>query len=138
MFLQDYPKFQLKIANFVLTQNFTARSEEYENLFNQMASISPDDMKEYIQKSPKFLDARNKSLATMERIVAIHKELGALFELSQDELGQKFNYDLSQVDALIAERLKESGYLLHVYTQASEAGRKAIESVNNPFLAQAL
>lgn len=137
-FLQDYPKFQLKIANFVLTQNFTVRCEEYENLFNQMASVSPDDMKEYIQKSPQFLEARNKSLSSMERIVAIHKELQTLFELSQEQLGARFEYNLEQVDAYIADKLKESGYLLTLYTQASEAGRKAIETLNNPFLAQAL
>ncbi len=137
-FSQDYIKFQAKIANFVRTQNFESRCEEYENLFNQMASISPDDMKEYIQKSPDFLDARNKSLSIMEKIVAIHRSLKELFELSENKLGVKYNYNLEKVDEEIASKLKEAAYLLHKFEQVSQQGRDAIEKANNPFLAQAL
>jgi len=137
-FSNDYPKFQAKIANFVLSQNFTARCEEYENLFNQMSSISPDDMKEYAQKSPAFLDARNKSLAYMEKIVEIHRSLQELFEYNENELGLKYNYNLTKVDKEIAEKLKEAAYYLHKYEEASEEGRKAIEIADNPFLSQAL
>ncbi len=137
-FSQDYIKFQAKIANFVLTQNFESRYEEYENLFNQMASISPDDMKDYIQKSPDFLDARNKSLSIMEKIVAMHRSLKELFELSENELGVKYDYDLKKVDEEIASKLKEAAYLLHKFEQVSQQGRDAIEKANNPFLAQAL
>ena len=137
-FSSEYPKFQAKIANFVLSNNFTARCEEYEHLFNQMSSISPDDMRTYAQKSPQFLDARNKSLSLMEQILTIHRELQKLFELSEDTLGLEYNYDLSSVDAVIAQKLKLSAYLLHQYEQASEAGRRAIEIADNPFLAQAL
>ncbi|MDY0121866.1 MAG: hypothetical protein RBR54_07965 [Sulfurimonas sp.] len=137
-FAQEYPKFQVKIANFLMTQNFDARCEEYENLFNQMSSIAPDDMKVYVEKSPAFLEARNKSLAYMERIVELHRELKALFSLSQEALGEKYDYDLKEVDTLIAKKLQESAYFLKQYELSSEAGRKAIEVVNNPFLAQAL
>lgn len=137
-FSEDYVKFQAKMANFVLTQNFTARCEEYENLFNQMASISPDDMKEYVQKSPAFLHARNKSLSLMENIVEIHRFLKTLFELSEDELGVKYGYNLQKVDREIADKLKEVSYLLHEYEKASQEGRKAIEIADNPFLSQAL
>lgn len=137
-FTQEYPKFQVKIANFLMTHNFDARCEEYENLFNQMASIAPDDMKMYVEKSPAFLDARNKSLAYMERIVELHRELQAIFSLQEEALGERYNYDLKEVDTLIAKKLQESAYFLGQYELASEAGRKAIEVVNNPFLAQAL
>ncbi|MBU0721770.1 hypothetical protein KJ877_10535 [bacterium] len=137
-FSKEYAIFQAKIANFVLNQNFSARCEEYENLFNQMASISPDDMKEYIQKSPAFLKARNESLSLMERIVAIHRELKDLFELNENELGLKYSYNLDKADVEIAEKLKEAAFLLHKYEQASEAGRKAIEIADSPFLSQAL
>jgi hypothetical protein len=137
-FATDYVKFQAKIANFVLSQNFTARCEEYENLFNQMSSISPDDMKEYVQKSPAFLTARNKSLSIMEKIVEVHRSLKELFELSENELGLKYSYNLDKVDKEIADRLKEAAFLLHKYEEASKEGRKAIEIADNPFLAQAL
>jgi len=134
----EYPKFQAKIANFVLSQNFTARLEEYEELFNQMSSISPDDMRMYAQKSPAFLDARNKSLSLMEQILTLHRELKTLFELNEHELGLRYNYSLETIDKEIADKLKRSAYLLHQYTTVSEAGRKAIEIADNPFLAQAL
>lgn len=137
-FSKNYIKFQAKTANFILTQNFAQRCEEYENLFNQMASIAPDDMKEYIQKSPAFLHARNKSLSLMERIVAIHRSLKELFELSKDALGVKFGYDLAKVDEEIAKMLKEVSYLLHEYEKASHLGREAIKKADNPFLSQAL
>ncbi|WP_373004701.1 hypothetical protein [Sulfurimonas sp.] len=136
-FSLDYAKFQVKMANFVLSQNFTARCEEYEKLFNQMSSVSPDDMKEYVQKSPAFLNARNRSISLMERIVEIHRSLKELFELSENELGLKYNYDLEKADKEIAEKLKEAAYLLHEYEKASKNGRKAIEKADNPFLAQA-
>lgn len=134
----EYPKFQVKIANFLMTQNFDARCEEYENLFNQMSSIAPDDMKVYVEKSPAFLQARNKSLAYMERIVELHRELKEIFSLDKDTLAKQYNYQLKEVDTLIAKKLQESAYLLKQYEESSEAGRKAIENVNNPFLAQAL
>jgi Na+/phosphate symporter len=137
-FSNEYPKFQAKIANFVLSQNFAARCEEYDELFNQMSSIAPDDMRVYAQKSPAFLDARNKSLSIMEQIVSIHRDLKNLFELNEDALGIAYNYDLEAVDKHIAEKLKQSAYLLHQYALVSEAGRKAIEIADNPFLAQAL
>lgn len=137
-FSNDYVKFQAKIANFILAQNFADRCEEYENLFNQMASISPDDMKEYIQKSPAFLQARNRSLSLMEKIVAIHRSLKELFELSEEELGVQCGYNLKKVDKEIAEKLQEAAYLLSEYEKASNEGRKAIEVADNPFLAQAL
>ncbi|DAB29289.1 MAG TPA: hypothetical protein CFH84_10340 [Sulfurimonas sp. UBA12504] len=137
-FSNEYPKFQAKIANFVLSQNFTARCKEYDVLFNQMSSIAPDDMRVYAQKSPAFLDARNKSLSIMEQIVSIHRDLKNLFELNKDALGLAYNYDLEAVDKHIAEKLKQSAYLLHQYALVSEAGRKAIEIADNPFLAQAL
>lgn len=137
-FSKDYVKFQVKIANFVLTQNFTARCEEYENLFNQMASISPDDMKQYIQKSPDFLVARNKSLSIMEKIVSLHKSLKEIFELNENQLGLRYQYNLEEVDKEIAEKLKEAAYLLHQFEKVSEDGRKAIEIADNPFLSQVL
>ncbi len=137
-FSKDYPKFQAKIANFVLMQNFTSRYEEYENLFNQMASIAPEDMKEYIQKSPTFLVARNKSLALMERIVELHRSLKEIFELSELELGIKYNYNLDKIDKEIADILKESAFLLHKYEEVSQEGRRAIELANNPFSSQTL
>lgn len=137
-FSKDYVKFQAKTANFIMTQNFAARCEEYENLFNQMASISPDDMKEYVQKSPAFLKARNQSLSLMEKIVEIHRSLKEIFELSEDELGLKYNYKLESVDKEIGEKLKEAAFLLHQFEKASEEGRKAMEIADNPFLSQAL
>jgi hypothetical protein len=137
-FLEDFPKFQVKIHNFVRDTNFAAKTEEYTELFNQMASVSPDDMKEYIQKSPAFLNARNKSLALMERIVALHRGLEELFRMDAETLGKEYGYDLAKVDRRIAQELKEAATLLHQFDRVSEEGRKAIEQVDSPFFSQAL
>lgn len=136
-FSQEYPRFQAKIANFVLAQNFTQRCEEYEELFEQMSSISPDDMKEYVQKSPIFLKARNQSLSMMERIVEIHRSLKEIFELGEDELGAKYSYNLLEVDKDIAKMLQEAAYLLKEFERVSQAGRDAIKKADDPFLSQA-
>jgi ElaB/YqjD/DUF883 family membrane-anchored ribosome-binding protein len=137
-FLEDFPKFQVKIHNFVRDTNFAAKTEEYTELFNQMASVSPDDMKEYIQKSPAFLNARNKSLALMEQIVALHKRLEELFSMDAETLGEKYDHDLTKVDRQIAQELKEAARLLQQFDRVSEEGRKAIEQVDSPFFSQAL
>ncbi len=133
-FSQEFPKFQLKINNFILNQNFTQKTKEYTEMFNQMASISPDDMKEYAQKSPAFLKARNESLELMERIVAIHLELQELFKMDEESLGKAYEHNLNAVDEKIAAKLKEAATLLHHFNIASEKGRKAIERADNPFL----
>ncbi len=135
-FSQDYPRFKTKIANFVLTQNFTDRCKEYEEYFEQMSSISPDDMKEYVQKSPTFLKARNKSLSMMENIVDIHRKLKELFELNEDELGLKYSYNLLEVDKEIAKLLQEAAFLLKEFEKVSQIGRDAIKKADDPFLSQ--
>lgn len=137
-FLEDFPKFQIKIHNFVRDTNFAAKTEEYTELFNQMASVSPDDMKTYIQKSPAFLDARNRSLALMENIVSLHKGLEELFRMDAETLGKKYDYDLAKVDRQIGKELKEAANLLHQFDLIAEEGRKAIEQVDSPFFSQAL
>ncbi len=137
-FSQDYQKFQVKIHNFVVSHNFAAKVTEYTDMFNTMASISPDDMKEYIQKSPIFLKARNESLELMERIVALHKGLEEIFKMSEEELGKAYDFELAAVDKKIASDLKEAANLLHRFNSVSEAGRKAIEQADNPFFSQAL
>lgn len=137
-FSQEFPKFKAKIKNFITSTKFKEKSAEYEELFNQMASVAPDDMKHYIEKSPAFLQARNKSLAYMERIVAIHKELEEIFEMDEITLGLKFKYNLNEVDELIGRKVKEAANLVHQFGIVSEEGRKAIEMVDDPFLSQAL
>jgi hypothetical protein len=137
-FLEDFPKFQVKIHNFVRDTNFAAKTQEYTELFDQMASVSPDDMKAYIQKSPTFLNARNKSLALMEQIVSLHRGLEELFRMDAETLGKKYDYDLAKVDRRIAQELKEAARLLHQFDLVSEEGRRAIEQVDSPFFSQAL
>ena len=136
-FSQEFPKFQLKINNFILNQNFTEKTKEYTDMFNKMASVSPDDMKEYIQKAPLFLKARNESLELMERVVALHLELEEIFKMDEESLGKAYEYNLNAVDEKIAAKLKEAATLLHHFNIASEKGRQAIERADNPFLAQA-
>jgi len=117
-FSQAFLKFRAKIQRFIISANFKEKSAEYAKLFNRMASVTPDDMKHYIEKSPAFLNARNKSLACMERIVVIHKELEALFEMDEITV-LKYRYDLKGGDELIGKISKE--------------GRKAIALADDPF-----
>lgn len=138
LFSQHFEKFQAKIHNFVLQNDFAGKTAEYTDLFNQMASVAPDDMKEYIQKSPIFLKARNESLSLMEKVVAIHKGLEELFKLDEEALAKSCNYDLNSVDERIAKDLKESANLLHKFNIVSEAGRAAIKKSDDPFLSQAM
>lgn len=137
-FSEDFKKFQMKIHNFVLQNNFAGKTQEYEELFNQMASIAPDDMKEYIQKSPTFLKARNESLRLMERIVALHKGLEELFKMDEQQLAKECGHDLNKIDERIGKELKEAANLLHQFNLASEAGRKAMKMIDDPFLAQGM
>lgn len=133
-FSQAFPKFRAKMQSFIVSTKFKAKSAEYEELFNQMASVAPDDMKHYIERSPAFLNARNKSLACMERIVVIHKELEVLFEMDQVTLGLKYRYDPNGVDELIGKKVKEAANLVHQFSIVSEEGRKAIQMADDPLL----
>jgi ElaB/YqjD/DUF883 family membrane-anchored ribosome-binding protein len=137
-FSEEYKKFQMKIHNFVLQNDFAGKTQQYEELFNQMASVAPDDMKEYIQKSPTFLKARNESLELMERIVALHKGLEKIFKMDEQELAKMCDYDLDQIDERIGKDIKESANLLHRFNIVSEAGRKAIKMSDDPFLSQGM
>lgn len=135
-FTQEYKKFQVKIHQFVVAQNFAAKTAQYVDLFNQMSSVAPDDMKEYIQKSPEFLAARNQSLELMERIVALHQGLEALFKMDEATLAKTYGFDLAKVDEKIASDIKSAAILLHQFNIVSERGRKAIERTDNPFFSQ--
>jgi 3-methyladenine DNA glycosylase Tag len=137
-FIKDYPKFQAKIKAFIENTKFKERLEEYHSHFEQMLSISPDDMREYAERSPKFLDARNRSLALMERILEIHRNLEEIFAMDMTTLGETFKYDLKAIDQKIADDVKESAALLHQFEIESEKGRKAIEEADSPFFSQAL
>lgn len=137
-FSKDFPKFKAKIHNFVVAQNFAGKVEYYDRLFNEMASISPDDMKEYVQQSPSFLPLRNKSLQLMERITDLHNGLDALFKMEEDELGKTYDYDLQKIDKKIAADLKEAANLIHQFETVSEQGRQAMEKVDSPFFSQSL
>jgi hypothetical protein len=129
-FMQDFPKFSAKIQNFVLTTGFKKNAEQYEELFNQMSSIAPNDMKAYIEKSPAFLQARNESLAIMEKVVAIHKRLEDMFAMSAEVLGEIHGYDLAKIDTNIGKDIQESAKLIHQFKIVSERGRQAINDAN--------
>jgi hypothetical protein len=137
-FHNDFIKFQSKIAQFRQNTHFDARLNEYEELMNQMMSVSPDDMREFAEKSPTFLDARNRSLAAMERILEIHQELNALFKMDESTLAAHCHNDLASVDAQIAKNIQESAMLLKQYEHYSDVGRKALEQLNSPFFSQTL
>ncbi len=136
-FEDDFKKFQLKIHNFVRDTNFQAKTQEYNELFNQMASIAPDDMKEYVERSPDFLKYRNKSLAMMERIVEIHNNLERIFKLDATALELECKGKLENIDAVIGKEVQEAAKLLHQFHDVSEKGRTLIEKLDDPFLSQA-
>ena len=137
-FSEDYKKFQVKIHKFVVEQNFADKVKQYTEYFDQMASLSPDDLKEFIQKSPTFLKARNQSMELMERIVATHHGLEEIFKMDEETLGKAYNYDLSKVDEKIAKDLKDAANMIYQFNIVSEQGRKEVEKINNPFLNQVL
>jgi len=136
-FSDDFEKFQVKIHKFVLDTNFASKASEYKEAFNKMASVAPDDMKLYIQKSPDFLQARNESLSLMEKIVELHMKLEEIFKMDETTLYLKCKGNLASIDKEIALHVKESANLIHRFEKVSEIGRKAIEKVDNPFFAQA-
>ena len=136
-FSNDFPKFKAKIQNFIAAQHFDTRLQHYNKLFDEMSSVAPDDMREYVEKAPKFLEARNKSLQIMERIVAIHTELDTLFKLDEKALGNAYDFNLKKVDQKIADSLKEAAYMIDQFEVYSEMGRKAIEQADSPFFSQA-
>jgi len=135
-FAQDYPKFKKKIDSFISHTKFEKRLEEYTTIFDQMASVSPDDMREFIERSPLFIKARNESMKLMEEIVSINLGLKEIFELDQATLGKRCNYNLEIIDEKIADDMKRLTVLLHHYEIASEKGREAIEVAQNPFFQQ--
>ncbi len=137
-FSSDFPRFKAKIQNFIASQHFNERLKHYNKLFDEMSSVAPDDMRKYVEKAPKFLEARNKSLQIMERIVSIHNELDILFKMDKEILGKTYEYDLAKVDKKIAENLKEAAYMIDQFQVYSEIGRKAIEQADSPFFSQAL
>lgn len=135
-FKEDYPKFKAKIDGFVTDTQFDMRVETYVNLFDQMASISPDDIRELLKEVPMFDETRNRSMQLMEQIVQIHLDLQKLFALDEEALGIKYNYDLKKVDLEVAQKLQESAQLLQEYEKVSEYGRELIEASRNPFFDQ--
>lgn len=137
-FHTDFPKFKAKIHNFVVSQNFVSKVEYYDRLLHEMASVSPDDMKSYVERSPSFLQLRNESMKLMERIVDLHQSLNEIFKMEEEELGKRYDYNLEHVDQTIAEQLKEAAALIHRFNIVSEKGRQAIEQVDSPFFSQAL
>jgi hypothetical protein len=137
-FTEEFPKFKAKIHNFVVSQNFVAKVEYYDRLLNEMASVSPDDMKTYVERSPSFLQLRNRSIQIMERIVDLHHGLDALFKMEAEELGNAYEWDLSRADKKIAADLQEAARLIHEFSVVSEQGRAAVEQVDSPFFSQAL
>jgi len=135
-FAQDYPKFKKKIDSFVSHTKFEQRLEEYTTIFDQMASVSPDDMREFVERSPIFLKARNESMKLMEEIVSINLGLKEIFDLDQATLGKRCNYNLDIIDKKIADDMKRLAILLHHYEIASKKGREAMEAAQNPFFEQ--
>ena len=137
-FAQEYPQFKAKIHNFIVSSYFNSKTKEYEEMFNQMVSVSPEDMKESIQKSPEFLQARNQSLSLMEKIVTLHKGLDFIFKMEENALAEFCQYDLKRVDQRVAQDLKEAATLLQQFDLVSEKGRKVIEMLEDPFLSQGM
>lgn len=137
-FAIDFPNFKNKIQNFIATNDFTSKTQNYNDIFSQMASVSPADMKEYINKAPEFLKARNTSLELMERIVSLHTGLEKLFTLNEEDLAQECHYDLSSLDNRIAKDLKTAANLLNQFNEISEKGREIINKCDDPFLSQAI
>lgn len=137
-FEEEFAKFQAKIQQFRQTQMFDQRKSEYEQMFNQMASVAPDDMKHYIEKSERFLPLRNRSLELMEQIVRIHSELAELFESDAEALGQKCDFQLEKIDREIAEKLKEVSKMLKEFEYLTEEGSKIIKIADDPFLSQGM
>lgn len=136
-FDKEYIQFKAKISNFIVSTGFISNKEQYTNVFNQMASIAPDDMKEVIQKEPEFIIIRNKTLQIMENIVVLHNELDDIFKLEKEDLQKKYHDNLKTLDMEIAKKIKEVANLVYVYDVLSEKGRALVEKTSSPFFSQA-
>ena len=136
-FDKEYIQFKAKISNFIVSTGFVSNKEQYTNVFNQMASIAPDDMKEVIQKEPEFIIIRNKTLQIMENIVVLHNELDDIFKLEKEDLQKKYHDNLKTLDMEIAKKIKEVANLVHAYDVLSEKGRALVEKTSSPFFSQA-
>ncbi len=135
-FSEEFSEFKAKVHSFVASTHFNAQLDEYKSILNKIVSVDPAEMKEQIQNSSEFIEARNQSLALMEKIVSLYKELDTIFQMDEESLGSFCQFDLRIVDERVARDLKEASGLLQEFENVSLRGKKILESLEDPFLSQ--
>lgn len=136
--LNDFSGFKTKLDSFIVSTHFHSKRKEYEEMLQQIASISLEDMKEEIRESADFKLALTQSHTLMERIVSVYQELNTIFTMDEEALKEFSGGDLSMIEKNVSTYLAEAANLVHQFDLASAKARKIIEVIEDPFIYQGM
>ncbi len=137
-FAQEYPEFRLRLDDFILSTFFHSKLKEYQDLAEQMSSVSDEQMKVFTQDIPEFMGIYEQSLSLIHEIVSLHQGLDDIFSMDEKTLGSFCQYDLREVDKRVSKDLQEIALLLKQFEKVSEKGKKTLEHLNDPFLTEGI
>ncbi len=137
-FAQEYPEFRLRLDDFILSTFFHSKRKEYQDLAEQMSSVSDEQMKVFTQDIPEFMGIYEQSLSLIHEIVSLHQGLDEIFSMDEETLGSFCQYDLREVDKRVSKDLQEIALLLKQFEKVSEKGKKTLEHLNDPFLTEGI
>ncbi len=137
-FAQEYPEFRLRLDDFILSTFFHSKRKEYQDLAEQMSSVSDEQMKVFTQDIPEFMGIYEQSLSLIHEIVSLHQGLDEIFSMDKKTLGGFCQYDLREVDKRVSKDLQEIALLLKQFEMVSEKGKKTLEHLNDPFLTEGI
>lgn len=137
-FAQEYPEFRLRLDDFILSTFFHSKRKEYQDLAEQMSSVSDEQMKVFTQDIPEFMGIYEQSLSLIHEIVSLHQGLDEIFSMDEETLGSFCQYDLREVDKRVSKDLQEIAVLLKQFEMVSEKGKKTLEHLNDPFLTEGI
>lgn len=137
-FAQEYPEFRLRLDDFILSTFFHSKRKEYQDLAEQMSSVSDEQMKVFTQDIPEFMGIYEQSLSLIHEIVSLHQGLDEIFSMDEETLGSFCQYDLREVDKRVSKDLQEIALLLKQFEMVSEKGKKTLEHLNDPFLTEGI
>lgn len=137
-FRQEYPEFKLKINDFILSTFFHTKFKEYQDLAEQMSSVSGKQMSAFTQDIPEFIGIYEQSLSLLHKIISLHQGLDEIFSMDEKALGSFCTFDLRKVDKRVSKDLTEIASLLKQFEILSEKGKKTLEHLNDPFLTEGI
>ena len=137
-FRQEYPEFKLRLNDFILSTFFHTKFKEYQNLSEQMTSVSDEQIGTFTQDIPEFIGIYEQSLSLLNKIISLHQGLDDIFSMQEKELGSFCTYDLREVDKRVSKDLNKIASLLKQFEVVSEKGKKTLEHLNDPFLTEGI